>query len=614
MPSRRPSRRSPRNGGLSSIKRLVSISLTAIVALLPIPALAASEQPWEFDGGGWGHGIGMSQFGALGQAEDNRTVDQILAFYYTGSSTASMPVDHWTRQDEGLLIGLASNTGSVKIEIPDGPVVACQPSDCSDLVQPLNNGEVWFFETDAEDPTMCRFRHQGVDTGYRPCDAKVDGLTTISRVEIEGREYARGSIRFDPSADGFHAVVAVGLEEYLYGLAEVPSSWDSKALQVQAIAGRSYAVATAIDRGGDDGKKTMSSCGCHLLPSTLDQAYVGWSKEDPANDGARWKDAVDATSRKVVTHPESGKPFNVVKTFYSSSNGGASENNEDVWGGSALPWLRSVVDPWSADPNVNPLASWTIHVDDGALADYLGWDRALDAFVLEGPPGVLVEFTGKNGDLDVATILNGTQIRTLLNTIGVHPDGGSVRVSPYISAVIDPPGFDDIVGHLFEADIDWALAENITKGCNPPANTMFCPDDEVSREVMAAFLNRYLDLPAATKDHFSDDNGSIFEDDINRLAEAGITKGCGGTKFCPHNVVDRGQMAAFLVRAFGLKGDGGGDLFIDDDGSIFEHDIDILGNAEITRGCNPPTNDRYCPDLAVDRGAMTAFLHRAPVP
>lgn len=174
--------------------------------------------------------------------------------------------------------------------------------------------------------------------------------------------------------------------------------------------------------------------------------------------------------------------------------------------------------------------------------------------------------------------------------------------------------FIDTLGHLFEGDIDWAADNSITKGCNPPVNTLFCPDEPVSREVMAAFLNRYLDLEPATKDWFSDDDGSIFEDDINRLAEGGITRGCGGTRFCPKTVVDRGQMAAFLVRAFDLSDDGGGNLFVDDNGSIFEHDIDILGTAGITKGCNPPTNDRYCPGLEVDRGAMTAFLHRAPTP
>ena len=171
--------------------------------------------------------------------------------------------------------------------------------------------------------------------------------------------------------------------------------------------------------------------------------------------------------------------------------------------------------------------------------------------------------------------------------------------------------FWDDDGSIFEADIEWLAARGITKGCNPPANTMYCPDDPVTREVMAVYISRALELPAATKDYFSDDDGSMFEADINRMAEAGITKGCGPGLFCPTNVVDRGQMAAFLVRALGLTDNGGGDLFTDDDTSIFENDIDKLATAGITKGCNPPDNTEYCPKLPVDRGAMAAFLHRA---
>jgi hypothetical protein len=70
-------------------------------------------------------------------------------------------------------------------------------------------------------------------------------------------------------------------------------------------------------------------------------------------------------------------------------------------------------------------------------------------------------------------------------------------------------------------------------------------------------------------------------------------------------------MAAFLVRALGLTDNGGGDLFGDDDGSIFEENIDRLATAGITRGCNPPTNDQFCPNDYVTRGQMAAFLKRA---
>jgi hypothetical protein len=170
--------------------------------------------------------------------------------------------------------------------------------------------------------------------------------------------------------------------------------------------------------------------------------------------------------------------------------------------------------------------------------------------------------------------------------------------------------FDDD-DNIFENDIEWMADSGITKGCNPPTNNMYCPDNRVTRDVMAVYLARALNLPTASKDYFDDDDGSQFEDDINRMAKAGITKGCGDRMFCPRDTVDRGQMAAFLVRALGLTDNGGGNLFTDDDNSIFEKDIDKLGTAGVTKGCNPPSNTLYCPDQGVDRGAMAAFIHRA---
>jgi S-layer homology domain len=177
-----------------------------------------------------------------------------------------------------------------------------------------------------------------------------------------------------------------------------------------------------------------------------------------------------------------------------------------------------------------------------------------------------------------------------------------------------PPGgtFVDDDGSIFEPSIEAIAAENITRGCNPPLRDRFCPDSPVSREQMAAFLSRARSLPAPSNDHFVDDAGSIFEDDINRLAEAGITRGCNppaNDRFCPDALVTRAQMAAFLVRAFHLVG--GGDPFLDDDGSVFEADIAALAASGVTKGCNPPANDRFCPNLAVTRAQMAAFLTRA---
>jgi S-layer homology domain len=106
----------------------------------------------------------------------------------------------------------------------------------------------------------------------------------------------------------------------------------------------------------------------------------------------------------------------------------------------------------------------------------------------------------------------------------------------------------------------------------------------------------------------------VFEDAIERLAQAGITKGCNppaNTKFCPDDSVSRGQMAAFLVRALNLPAYNGPDRFIDDNGNVFEDAIERLAQAGITKGCNPPANTKFCPDDSVSRGQMAAFLKRA---
>jgi hypothetical protein len=179
-----------------------------------------------------------------------------------------------------------------------------------------------------------------------------------------------------------------------------------------------------------------------------------------------------------------------------------------------------------------------------------------------------------------------------------------------------PPGgtFVDDDGNVHEGNIEAIAADGITRGCNPPHNDRYCPLDPVTRGEMAAFLNRALNLDASESDHFVDDEDSIFQNDINALAAAGITRGCNppdNNGYCPDSHVTRGEMAAFLVRGFGYTDDGGGDLFVDDDESIFEGDIDRLGAAGVTLGCNPPTNDRFCPNHSVLRDQMASFLGRA---
>jgi hypothetical protein len=164
--------------------------------------------------------------------------------------------------------------------------------------------------------------------------------------------------------------------------------------------------------------------------------------------------------------------------------------------------------------------------------------------------------------------------------------------------------FTDTVGHPFEADIEWLRLSGITGGC---AAGRFCPDAAVTREQMATFLSRALDLPTAAGDYYSDDERSIHEADINRLAASHITGGCAANRFCPGGVVTREQMASFLVRGFGLATTGA-DFFTDDEWSIHEPNINRLAASGITGGCSP---GRFCPGRSVTRGQMAAFLHRA---
>lgn len=179
----------------------------------------------------------------------------------------------------------------------------------------------------------------------------------------------------------------------------------------------------------------------------------------------------------------------------------------------------------------------------------------------------------------------------------------------------DPGGsFSDDDGSIHEADIEAIAAEGITRGCNPPQNDRYCPQDSVTRGQMAAFLKRALSLPSSSEDRFIDDDSSVFELDIQSLAAAKITLGCNppaNTRYCPDDPVTRGQMAAFLSRALSLPAYQGSDRFVDDDESVFEADIEALAQAGITVGCNPPANDRFCPSQPVTRAQMASFLTRA---
>ena len=173
--------------------------------------------------------------------------------------------------------------------------------------------------------------------------------------------------------------------------------------------------------------------------------------------------------------------------------------------------------------------------------------------------------------------------------------------------------FVDDEGAFYEAPFDALSERGIFAGteCNA---SQICPEDPITRATLAVWLGRALtgeEPPSIQSSRFTDVASRNWQAaHIERFAELGVTSGCGdGTRFCPYEAVNRGQMAAFLVRAFELP-DASSAGFDDTGGHFFEGEIDALAAARITHGCR---TDRlsYCPNQPVTRGQMATFIARA---
>ena len=611
--------------------------VAALVVLISLPGVAgaADEDDFKVDGGGWGHGVGMSQYGAFGMALDGEKVSDIIGHWYSGASLEPAQdlgtVPGWIFEPQALAVNVASQRDTLDFWVRSTPagegVSVCHRGDgtnsCATPDVVLTAGQRLRVEGGGSE---CTRRVIAADGSEVP-DSAVDGncslditwndafsgLNAETLVEIEELIYARGPLQVRPSIGvaRFDTTVRLGLEEYLYGLGEVPLSWPVEALKSQVVAARSYAINTVAARGGADGSGRLAECGCHIRRTTADQNYDAWLVES-ADVFGDWREAVDDTAGLVVTHSGIDGGDSVVTTYYSSSTGGVTENVEDVFGGSPQPHLRSVSDPWGGDAGINPLARWRVTVPEPNLRAELCdlgscWDKVTGGQMLSTPPAATIRMLGLVGRQVVSTEVPAVWLYRILNAQGS-------RVSPYIVGVIGPSPFLDIDTSIHRNDIVYIAEFGVTKGCNPPANDLYCPVQDVTRQQMASFLVRALGLGSANADAFVDDADSVHQGDINALAAAGITKGCNppaNDRFCPERAVTRGEMAAFLVRAYAYRDRGAGNLFIDDDSSIFQADIDRLAMAGVTNGCNPPANDRFCPTDAVTREQMASFIARA---
>lgn len=195
-----------------------------------------------------------------------------------------------------------------------------------------------------------------------------------------------------------------------------------------------------------------------------------------------------------------------------------------------------------------------------------------------------------------------------LNGVPQHPrfNGSQYTFNTSISSTLclTPPATDHF-DSSFRSNINWLYANGITTGCD---TIRYCPTINVDRATMASFLARYFNLPGTPNDYFWDDEGLPQEDDINKIAAAGITTGCGGGQYCPSSLVLRDQMASFLARKLVNLPPVTRDWFTDDNGNTHETSINKLAEAGIVTGCGGTS---YCPSNPVTREQMAAYLYRS---
>ncbi|MEE9414761.1 MAG: SpoIID/LytB domain-containing protein [Acidimicrobiales bacterium] len=326
--------------------------LASATAISPPPAAADEQQSFSFDGGGWGHGVGMSQFGAFGRAAAGQGSTEILQAYYQGIGIEQRDVTNNIKVQLSISSATTLQFGKkARIKL-DGNLIAEVAAWQEIAVTRL--ADRWAIIAAGVDICAPQPVPEGAEPVPSPCIGWQLRFGVKDLVEQQlstsDHSYRHGRLELTPNGNGasdFHVVLGqLTMDEYLYGLAEMPSSWPAEALKAQAIAGRSYAESRITTRRNASWWHNPFD----LYSSTLDQAFTGSSKELGAFS-ENWRAAVDQTHGTVATH--SGA---VIDALYSSSHGGHSENSEYVFS-ATVPYLRGVPDPF--DSHENPLHSWS---------------------------------------------------------------------------------------------------------------------------------------------------------------------------------------------------------------------------------------------------------------
>jgi stage II sporulation protein D len=314
--------------GVSSMRRtLVLVSVFVLVAgsaaltrpyAQPVPAGAAT---FLVTGHGWGHGVGLSQYGAYGYAQKGVFYENIVLHYFPGTELGAAPVSR---------VRVLLTTGIAKLDI--GSTADFKVRDGNGVVHTVTAGKY----------TLTPALKLAVD-GQTTAGALPGPLLFQPGAAALGLKHRyRGSIQIDVTAGKLRAINMVGLEQYLYGVvpSEMPFTWLPEALKAQAVVARSYALATRRTGAFD------------LYADTRSQVYLGIEHEKPSTNAA-----VNATAGQVVLYEGQ-----VAKTYFFSTSGGRTMSAEDAWG-EPVPYLVSVPDPYDS---ISPHHDWGPLVFTGA--------------------------------------------------------------------------------------------------------------------------------------------------------------------------------------------------------------------------------------------------------
>ncbi len=394
-------------------------SATVLVSLNPyvkVAAAVALPTAFQVKGSGFGHGAGMSQYGAYALAKDGASYGQILSTYYRGTTLATVAdgrhvkvnLLHSTSRATFGVGPAPGVTGAVSLRLAASGRSTTIGTTVTASVVPnagggiaVRRGTATVFTT----PGAVHVTWTGTpDWAGRAAVARLSGTGTEGTKA--GRAYRYGEMWVVRVGARLEVVNELPIgREYVRGLAEMPTTWGltgAAALRAQSVAARTYAWAKLL-RG------SVASCGgCHVYDSSRDQVFRGFAVETGAYGGL-WRSAVEVTRGKILTY--GGAP---AETLYYSSSGGRTQDVKDVFG-SARPYLVSVADPYSLDPAVrNPYAAWHRTVTQSTMRSAFGLSSVVSVRVTARTAGKAVRTITATSTTGETRSLTGSQFRSRL--------------------------------------------------------------------------------------------------------------------------------------------------------------------------------------------------------